>query len=94
MDRPLSLAQLLTLPCEDAAHLASDALDRDLEFPERFAVRLHEVYCLGCRRYRKQLGFLRDASRKLLAGDAETAALPAEAKEKIREALRRADDPS
>ena len=46
--------------------LASESLDHDLTRVERAAVRLHLLYCSGCRRYMRQITLLRDAMRWLL----------------------------
>ena len=41
MSRPRSFWNLLNLPCEGMARLASDSLDRDLTRLERVALRSH-----------------------------------------------------
>jgi len=40
--------------------LVSDSMDRNLSLTERFALRVHLVYCTGCRRFRSHLGALRE----------------------------------
>ena len=49
------------LTCRHAARLLSEALDRPLSARERTALRLHTLLCIGCRNYRRQLSFLREA---------------------------------
>ena len=57
------LFQLLFEPCDGISSLVSESLDRDLTRVERFAVRLHLLYCVACRRYRKHIHTI----RKMLA---------------------------
>src|SRR5262245_53997539 len=51
--------RILSLKCEEASHLASDSLDRDLSRGERWALRLHNLFCGSCRRLTKQLETVR-----------------------------------
>ena len=53
------------LTCRETTRLVSQGLDRELEFGERVALRLHLAYCLGCRRAGRQMAFLRRAVREL-----------------------------
>ena len=61
------------LSCKHATHLMSEALDRPLSRRERFALRVHLLFCRGCRAFRGQMDFLRKASRSFIhwrdAGD-------------------------
>jgi len=50
--------------CRQVTRLQSDALDRDLSLPKRFGLRLHLLLCQWCRRYGKQVRFLRRAARE------------------------------
>ena len=61
------IRRVLTLICEDATHLISDSLDRDLTLSERLAVAVHAVLCRSCRRFRQQMDLLRAASQRLAA---------------------------
>ena len=86
---------LLTLTCEESTRLVSESLDRGLRPVERWAVQLHAVSCRSCRRYRKQLSFLRNAIARLSGGDAGAAAstsLDRDAKRRIRRALAEASE--
>lgn len=56
------------LNCKQATHLMSEAQDRKLALDEQLPLRLHLFMCVGCRNYRKQLDFLRTASRELKSG--------------------------
>jgi hypothetical protein len=53
------------LSCKDASLLMSQALDRRLSLPERISLRLHLVLCEGCRRFERQMLFLRAACKDL-----------------------------
>ena len=55
---------MLSLSCRQVSRLQSDALDRKLSFPQRLGLRLHLVLCNWCRRYGKQVRFLRDAAHE------------------------------
>lgn len=62
------------LTCQETTHLVSQGLDRDLAFGERVALRLHLAVCIGCRRTRRQMAFLRRAVRELVEIDLKTSA--------------------
>ena len=47
--------------CRQAVRLLSDQTDRDLAGGKRLSLRLHMLICMGCRNYRRQLSFLRQA---------------------------------
>ena len=53
------------LSCREVAALASETLDREMRFRERIGMLLHLMLCRVCRRYVKQMRFLRTASRVL-----------------------------
>jgi Putative zinc-finger len=55
------------LSCKETTRLVSQGLDRELAFGERVLLRVHLAYCLGCRRTRRQMRFLRKAVRALAA---------------------------
>ncbi|MFH6974417.1 zf-HC2 domain-containing protein [Neisseria sp. 23W00296] len=48
------------LKCRQACRLLSEAQDRRLTRRERLALAYHLFICVHCRRYRKQLAFLRN----------------------------------
>src|SRR5260221_3425433 len=50
--------------CKTAARLQSEALDRKLPLRQRFGLRVHLLLCKWCRRYGKQITFLRDAAHE------------------------------
>jgi hypothetical protein len=55
------LLKILTLRCEEASVLTSRELDEPLGLAERLAVRSHTLVCGSCRRFRRQVQFLRAA---------------------------------
>ena len=57
------------LSCKHTTRLLSEALDRPLSGRERLALRLHLVFCRGCRAFRQQFNFLRRASRAFTGHD-------------------------
>lgn len=59
-----SLRLILTLDCEQSSRIVSESLDRHLTLSERWAVRFHYIGCWSCRRFRKQVEFLREAVQK------------------------------
>lgn len=50
--------------CKQATELMSQGLDRQLSAGERLRLRLHLLFCVGCRRTQAQFRFLREAMRK------------------------------
>lgn len=78
------------MSCKEISLLASKALDTRLDWRERLAVRLHLLYCRGCRRFHDQIQFLRRAARRSSESlSAGAVRLPEAARERIRNALRR-----
>jgi hypothetical protein len=80
-------------------HLASESLDRDLDRLERLALRLHLLYCAGCRRYARQIQLIRSALRRLTTRfEADEPfpgpALPDDVRAQIKRTLRGVDRPS
>jgi anti-sigma factor RsiW len=63
--RLVSLWRWLNLPCREFARLTSEALDRPLSRPEKCALQIHLLSCVACRRYARQVRFLRDALQRL-----------------------------
>lgn len=58
-----------TLSCREVTQLVSEGLDRRLGLGERVALRLHFAICRSCANFNRQMGFLREATRRL--ADAE-----------------------
>ena len=72
------------ISCKQATELVSRALDQPLAPGQRLRLRLHLLICRQCRRYRKQLHFLKRATSKLDSHIEEgTPSLAPEAKQRI-----------
>jgi len=54
--------------CAQITELLSESQDRPMSFAEAFAARTHLMMCGGCRTYKKQLTFLREAMRAYAGG--------------------------
>jgi len=59
------------ISCKESSRLVSQGLDRELAFGERVALRVHLAYCIGCRRTRRQMAFLRRAMQRMTELEAE-----------------------
>ncbi len=81
----------LFMPCEGHTELISASMDRNLSRSERYALRLHLLYCSGCRRFRKQVAQLRRMFECVdkETNHADTLRLSVEARERILLTLRR-----
>ncbi len=80
----------LSPSCKTAARLQSEALDRKLPLRQRFGLRVHLLLCKWCRRYGKQVAFLRNAAHE--HPDEMTGPVPqtlsAEARDRIKQKFR------
>lgn len=90
----LGRLKVLSPCCRDAARLLSESMDRRLPLAERVGLRVHLLLCGLCRRYGRQLVFLRrlvDVFTKSVESPASPAAseLSPEARARIRERLER-----
>lgn len=54
----------LSPSCREATRLQSEAMDRPLPLRKRIGLRIHLGLCRWCRRYGKQIGFLRAAAHE------------------------------
>jgi hypothetical protein len=79
----------LTPSCKEVTRLLSQGMDRPLPLRTRVALRLHFTVCDYCRRYAKQLRFLRQVSRVLPQRGVgrSPVTLPEAAKARLRQAL-------
>ena len=79
----------LSPSCKEAARLQSAALDRKLTFLQRFGLRFHLVLCKWCRRYAKQVTFMRSAAPEHAPDDRHSLpqVLSPEARERIKRIL-------
>ena len=81
--------------CRTITPTLSESLDRKLSRREKFVMKLHLFTCSGCARYLKQIKFLSEALRireeKLTKADhSSSAQMSAEAKDKLKNALKSA----
>jgi hypothetical protein len=76
--------------CRDASRLQSDALDHPLPIFKRSGLWMHLLVCKWCRRYGRQIRFLRNAALEHpdQLAQASTQKLTAEARERIKISLR------
>jgi hypothetical protein len=79
--------------CREAGRLQAEALDHPLSLPQRLGLRLHLLLCKWCRRYGKQIRFLRQAvhERSDEVNEASPRTLSPEARERLKRSLR--DEP-
>lgn len=52
------------LSCKEASHLISEAQDRKLNLPEKMQLEMHLAICKGCKNFREQMNFLREACKR------------------------------
>lgn len=56
------------LNCKEITHLLSEAQDRKLAVSERLKLEMHLAMCKGCKNFKSQMAFLREACRRYLDG--------------------------
>jgi len=80
----------LSPSCREATRLQSEAMDRPLRLRERIGLRIHLFLCRWCRRYGRQIGFLRAAAHEheKLDQTLPPQTLRPEGKERIKERLK------
>ena len=83
---------ILTIGCDDASQLASEATERRLAWYERWALRGHLLCCWSCRQFSRQIRFLSSAMRRLsdresLPTDDESLRLDEAAKTRLKSLL-------
>jgi hypothetical protein len=79
-----------TPTCPEVAKILSQGMDKELSLTTRMKLRIHYLLCSFCERYMKQLKYIRKVSREFpeRIGDVSDASLPADARERIKIALR------
>ena len=97
--KPTGALSWLWASCERVSSAESEARDQDRFFWERLMVRAHQLSCPACRRFRIQVRMLGALVERLKArpetGDRLPGLfLPIDDRERIKTALRRANDPS
>lgn len=61
MRKWIEILWIVSLPCHHATRLISESFERELPWHLRAAVRVHQWTCLSCRRFRRQIEFIRKA---------------------------------
>jgi len=76
--------------CRHASRLQSESLDHKLPILQHIGLRIHLLLCKWCRRYGKQIRFLRDAAHDHAGELVEPARrkLPDAARERVKQRLR------
>ena len=76
--------------CREASRLQSDALNHPLTPLQRFGLRMHLMLCKWCRRYGKQIRFLRHATHEHpeQMTEASPSTLSPETRQRLKRALR------
>ena len=79
----------LNLNCREASRAQSEAMDHPLPASKAVGLKLHLLICLWCRRYGKQIRFLREAAQQQDKKQpaSPTSPLSAEARERMKELL-------
>lgn len=79
-----------TPTCPEVIRILSLGMDTELSLATRMKVRVHYLMCSFCERYMKQLKYIRQVSHEFpeKIGEVSDAALPADAKERMKAALR------
>ena len=80
----------VTPDCPEVARLLSLGMDKPLPLTTRIKLRVHYLMCSFCERYAKQLKYMRTVAREFpeKIGEISQAKLPADAKQRMKEALR------
>ena len=80
-----------TPKCPEVTRILSLGMDKGLPLTTRIKLRVHYLMCSFCERYAKQLNYMREVAREFpeKIGEISGATLPTEAKERLKEALRR-----
>src|SRR5262245_18830379 len=79
-----------TPTCPEVVRILSLGMDKELSLMMRMKLRIHYLMCSFCERYMKQLKYIRQVSREFpeKIGEISNAALPSDAKERIKSVLR------
>ncbi len=85
--------RILTLHCDEASRLSSEALDHPLAAGDQVAWKVHLLLCAGCRSHRRDIVALRQAGRDLAQPtEPPGVILPNETRERIKRSLEGGDE--
>ena len=80
----MKLTNAVTPECRTIAETISRSMDEKISLRERLAIRIHNLGCILCDRYRKQLLMIRKMLENLQKVDQdESIKMPASRKERI-----------
>ena len=90
LERIVTALRTLSPNCREASRLQSEALDHPLSRGQRLGLRMHLLLCKWCRRYGKQIRFLRQAVHEHPdeVNEAIPRTLSPEARERLKRSLR------
>ena len=79
-----------TPKCREMVRILSQSMDQPMPLTMRIRKRIHYLICCWCQRYEEQLHYMREVARKFpeQADEIPDEKLPAEAKERLKAALR------
>ncbi|MFA6046001.1 MAG: hypothetical protein WC718_13545 [Phycisphaerales bacterium] len=77
------VVRVLRLPCQEHAALFSRQLDEPLPRATAAGLRVHILYCAGCKQFRTQIRRLRDLTRSLGQELNAGESMPAAAKQRV-----------
>ena len=79
-----------TPTCPEVVRILSLGMEKRLSLMMRIKLRIHYLMCSFCERYMKQLKYIREVSRKFpnKIGEISDASLTADAKERMKAAMR------
>ena len=92
MSRLLKIVRALSPNCKEAIRLQSDAMDRPLTSWQRAGLRMHLWLCKWCRRYGRQVAFLRTIARDCDHVHEPPPGMPPAARERIKQAVKIAEN--
>ena len=84
------MARVLKMPCREHVVLLSRQLDTPLSRGEAFGLRLHILYCAGCRRFREHLRHLQSLGQTLAQQAQIEPGLPADVRERLHDRVAQA----
>lgn len=78
------------LNCKQASQIVSQSLDRNLTLRERFALRLHLLICVYCKRFSQQMQTIRVAIKQMTSSteNDHKIEMPSAAKKRIADLLK------
>lgn len=81
--------RVLSPTCREATRLQSTAMDGELTGAQKFGLKVHVFLCRWCRRYGRQLRFMRRAihTQSVKLTDAPTHGLSADARARIKRSI-------